>query len=473
MLRTIIFGFLFTMGIYSISHAQDGHYWSENYGNKSMLLSGTVNASVEDLGAVFYNPARLGLIENPAFVISAKVYEWSKLKIEDGIDDGVDLAQDNFGGAPSLVAGTFKVPFLKGHRFAYSFLTRQRGNMDFYVRVEKEGDVTDYLPGNELFNGQLKFSSKFNDDWIGLTWSPPTTKKTSFGLSTFISGVNKNNKVAQAINAINMDNQAGHYSQNRVYNYESFGVLWKAGLAIDLDKINLGLTLTTPRIQVTGKGSTLFEEYLVGIDTTGDGENDNIFIYNTQEISNVSYKSPWAIGVGIGVPFNKGVVHISGEWYSSIPEYQIMQIEPFVGQSSGDTIDFALIDNLESTLNFGIGTEIHFNEKVSAYGSVASDFSAVPSEINRFSDLDNKANSSIFQLDFIQFGGGLSIKTKGIEITAGATYRGATQEFEQTLDFPPANEEKYAKLIYSQWRFILGFSFPFAEKLIEGEKEKD
>ena len=58
------------------SIAQNAHYWSENYGNRSMLLSGTVNASVEDLGLVFYNPGRLGLIENPAFVISAKVYEW-------------------------------------------------------------------------------------------------------------------------------------------------------------------------------------------------------------------------------------------------------------------------------------------------------------------------------------------------------------------------------------------------------------
>ena len=50
-------------------NAQDGHYWSENFGNKSMLLSGTVNASVTDLGAVYYNPGRLGQIENPAFVI--------------------------------------------------------------------------------------------------------------------------------------------------------------------------------------------------------------------------------------------------------------------------------------------------------------------------------------------------------------------------------------------------------------------
>jgi hypothetical protein len=47
---------LFAVFLYlnlSFSNAQDGHYWSENYGNKSMLLSGTVNASVTDLGLYF------------------------------------------------------------------------------------------------------------------------------------------------------------------------------------------------------------------------------------------------------------------------------------------------------------------------------------------------------------------------------------------------------------------------------------
>jgi hypothetical protein len=123
------------VGVEMKALAQDGHYWSENYGNKSMLMSGTVNASVEDFGAVFYNPGRLSQIENPAFVISAKVYEWSTLKIKDGIDDGVDLTRTNFGRAPSMVAGTFKVPFLKNHKFAYSFLTRQTTQTDFFIRA--------------------------------------------------------------------------------------------------------------------------------------------------------------------------------------------------------------------------------------------------------------------------------------------------------------------------------------------------
>ena len=115
---------VYIIGLYIFNlNAQDGNYWSEQYGTRSMLLSGTVNASVSDLGAVFYNPGRLGQIENPAFVISAKVYEWTTLRIKDAEEGKIDLKQSNFGGAPSLLAGTFSVPFMKKHKFAYSFLT--------------------------------------------------------------------------------------------------------------------------------------------------------------------------------------------------------------------------------------------------------------------------------------------------------------------------------------------------------------
>ena len=447
--------------------AQDGHYWSENFGNKSSLLSGTVNASVNDLGAVFYNPGRLGLIENPAFVISAEAYEWRTLKIEDGIDEGINLNRDNWGGVPSLLAGTFKIPFLKNHRFAYSFLTRQRDNRNFFVRVEKEGEITDGIPGVEIFNGKFRYYNDFKDEWWGLTWNPPVSNNFSLGLSTFVSGYHKTSQITIDMNAINEDNHAGYYSRSRNFSFESFAVLWKLGLAYDLSSLMLGLTLTTPRIHANGKGSTLFEEYLVGVDTTGDGNNNDGYIFNIQDISNVQYKSPWAVGFGVGIPFNKGIVHLSGEWYSEIKEYTIMEIDPFIGQSTGDTIRFRVKDKLESVINFGIGGEYAFSKKVSAYASFAADFSAVPKNIDRFSELGEATNNSVFQADFYQFGGGFSIMAKKIELTLGATYRGASYDINQTVDFPPDEEDATATIIDRRWRFIFGFSFPFLDKIEE------
>ncbi len=456
--------------LFNNSFAQDGNYWSENYGNRSMLLSGTVNASVQDLGAVFYNPGRLGLIENPAFAISAKVYEWRTFKIEDN-DEGINLNKSNFGGAPSLAAGTFKLPFLKGHKFAYSFLTRQRSKIDFFTRIEREGDLINGLPGeNDIFNSKLDIKSEFREEWIGLTWSPPTTKNYNFGLSTFISTLNKGNSLGVDMNAINEFNQAAYYSANRSYSYNSYGILWKLGFAMKLNKLLMGLTITTPRINAINNGSFLFEDYLVGVDTTGDGNNDDGYIFNSQNNLKVKYKSPWAVGFGIGIPLSKGTVHISTEWYSQIQEYSILRIDPFVGQSTGDSVRFELEENLKSLLNLGIGLEWHFNDKISAYGSFATDFSAVLDELNRLSEFDEKTSNSIFKADFYQFGGGVALNTRLVEITFGATYKGGSDTFESELDFPdegdPAEDSATTKISFRQLRFILGFSFPFGDKTI-------
>jgi hypothetical protein len=460
--------------------AQDGHYWSENFGNKSMLLSGTVNASVEDLGAVFYNPGRLALIENPAFAISAEVYEWRTLKIEDALGDGIDLNKSNFGGAPSLAAGTFEVPFLKNHKFAYSFLTRQRTEADFFVRVEDEGDVVQGLPGEEIFNGKLNFQSSFNEEWIGLTWAPPATKKFSVGLSTFLSNLNRSSTIALDMSALNNENQVGYYTVNRSYSYTVYSLLWKLGMALELSKIRLGLTVTSPRVGLSTQASTLYEDYLIGVDTTGNGVNDDAYIFDIQENLKAQYRSPLAIGFGVGIPLKKGVIHLSAEWYNGVPEYTIVESNPFIGQSTGESVNFTLVDALDPVINYGIGVELYLSEKISAYGSFATDYSAVKDEITRFAELTEVANNSVFQADFWQFGGGLAITTKAVEITAGATYNGASQEFDRPISFPEEGNDsvyesgKTVTLAFSQWRFILGFSFPFVNKLmdkVEGKPE--
>lgn len=457
--------------------AQDGHYWSENYGNRSMLLSGTVNASVEDLGAVFYNPGRLGMIKNPAFAISAKVYEWKTLKASDDTQ-GIKLNQSKFGGAPSLVAGTFKVPFLKNHKFAYSFLTRQRNNIDFFTRIEREGDLIEGLPGTQdIFNAKLDINTDFKEEWIGLTWAPPTSSKFGIGLSMFISTLDKSNLLGVSMNALNELNQAGFYSVNRRYDFDSYGLLWKLGMALDLETIRFGLTITTPRVNLFGNGSILIEDYLVGVDTSGDGMADDAYVFNVQDDLKTTYNTPLAIGLGMGIPFKNGLIHLSAEWYNEVPEYTILEIAPFTGQSTGETVRFAVQERLESVLNYGLGVEWYFSEKVSAYGSFAMDNSAVPSAINRLSDFGETTSNSVFQADFHHFGGGIAIDTKAVDITVGAGYKGASSTFNNQIDFPdegggPPEGNSQVKVAFSEWRFILGFSFSFADKLIDDLKDE-
>jgi len=54
---------LLSVGVQDAS-AQDSHYWTTQYGNRSRLLAGAVIGSVDDVSAVFYNPGALALIES-------------------------------------------------------------------------------------------------------------------------------------------------------------------------------------------------------------------------------------------------------------------------------------------------------------------------------------------------------------------------------------------------------------------------
>ena len=129
------------------SMAQDGHYWTQPYGNKSMLLNGTVSGSVSDLGAVYYNPARLGLVDKPAFLISADVFQLTTLNIENGFGENSDFSESDFGSAPSLVAGTFKIKKMPKMKFAYSILNRNSSDLSLFYRTDAQGEVIDNLPG--------------------------------------------------------------------------------------------------------------------------------------------------------------------------------------------------------------------------------------------------------------------------------------------------------------------------------------
>ena len=63
------------------SYAQQGKYKFNNFGNRSILLSGNVTGSVTDIGLTYYNPSRLTEVENTGFAFNARAYQLSSLKL--------------------------------------------------------------------------------------------------------------------------------------------------------------------------------------------------------------------------------------------------------------------------------------------------------------------------------------------------------------------------------------------------------
>jgi hypothetical protein len=436
-------------------------------------LSNSVIGGSEDLGAVFYNPARLGLIENPAFLISADVYEWQRLKIDDAFGEKANLSSSDFGGIPSLTAGTFKVGFLKNHRFAYSILVRQRLNFDLNYRNEVYGDVLEQFPGEEYFIGAVRYNQKVQEQWFTLSWSWPVKEWLSVGLNT--TGTLYDQKKGNQIDlqAYTESDQTAIYNFNRNFSFTNYGLLWKAGVAAEFPGWRAGLTVTTPTIVVAGKGKYRYGEFFSGV--AQESINNDLYTTNDQKNIPTTHRTPWAVGVGSTFLLGRNKLHISGEWYSQIPRYTLLQSEPHTSQSSGEVRSFQLVDELNAVVNAGIGAEFYLSDRISMYVSGSTDFSAADNDIARFAENLPEAKNSILSSDFYHGALGLFFNFPGVDLTIGAARTGARQKFERPIDFPEEGDDdifeggEFATMKWERWRLVFSISVPFLRDRLEKE----
>ena len=457
---------------------QDGHYWTQQYGTKSMLLSGSVIGGVEDLGAVYYNPGRLAVISNSAFLLSGSVYEYNSINISDAAGNAKGVSVSSIKGVPTLVAGTFKIKRIPKHYFAYAILTRQQGDLSFSYQNEVHKDVISTLPGDEYFGGEITATQKSLEQWVGLTWSYAPSPKLSVGVTTNFSTNNEQRGSTIDLQALSQANNVAIYRYNREFSYKQNGLLWKVGLASELGKWQLGLTATTPLVELSGKGSYRYEEFFSSIPGMTQTER---FSSSYQKDLPTHYKTPWSVGAGATRKIGKNKIHFSAEWYGSSNKYSVMQAADHIAQSNpSDTVRFNLVDQYKSVLNAGIGTEIYISKKVSGFASFSTDFTAVSSDITRFLERKDEANNSSWNVDFYHVGGGVVVNLKGAAITLGATHTGASMLVPRPINFPETSGQSIftstdqSNLQWDRWRFVFSFSIPFlrdyTDKILDEKK---
>jgi hypothetical protein len=469
--------------------AQDGHYWTQQYGTKSMLLSGSVIGGVDDLGAVYYNPGRLAIIKNPAFLLSASVYEYNALSADNALGDKQSVSKAEVKGVPTLAAGTFKIKFLPNHHFAYAIMNRQLSDLSFSYRNEVNSDVFDTvaLPGDEWFNGEIGFKAKANEQWIGITWSHALSKKLSVGVTTnYVSNIqNKGSNIyLRALSTAKVDTPyVATYQYSRNYDYTESGLIWKIGLAGHFGVWDLGLTIKTPLVRFSGSGNYNYEEYYSPM--PGLRRQTEVYTTSSQEGLEAKTKTPWAIGFGATRPIGKNKLHFSAEWYSGIPKYTLMKAEDHTSQSAPTTSNsFILTDEAKSVINAGIGAEIFISEHVSGFASFSTDYSSVNNDITRFVERLPESSNNSWKADFYNLGGGVVLDFKGIDLTLGVTHTGARQTIPRLISFPEDggggtifDPTQTADLKWDRWRFVFSFSFPFLADMAKkmqgsGEGEK-
>lgn len=440
-----------------------GNYRLENFGNKSILLNGNVTGTVSDLGLSYYNPARLGLVDNPSFAISAKAFELSNIKLENTFGNSERVKNSNFNGIPTMVAGTFEIKNFPKDKFAYSFISRYRNRYDInYSSGLVNGDFINGSDGNEDVLSRANINTDLREEWIGLTWAKPIKRNFSVGASLFLSIYNYSGSSNVNFAAKNEQDNVLLYDNTIGYEQKTYGLFLKLAAAWKSDDIELGFNFNLPHLKLLGNGGFSGEEIL-------SGTNNDIF--NLAEFGNLDSKRRTALGASLGAGFNlnKNKIHANIEWYNGVEEYERLDIST-LDLNAFTNQDFNFNESLKPVVNFGVGAEIYLNDIWKAYSSFSTDYSAYKNQTTVFNLISSINEEADTRTNYWHYGLGLSANLSWASFVSGAILSTTSAEFANPIDFPSgeleAVENEISKLSLNRWRFIIGVEIPlFVEKI--------
>jgi hypothetical protein len=360
--------------------AQDSHWGTILYGDRSTLLGGAVIASVDDASAAYYNPGALADVAPKDFFLATKVFDFTKISVSSEETDFV-IDTDEIGRAPTFIGGM--IPIKTGeHRLAYSFFKRQSFNLRLTETFVGETELPQLT---DVSSARLNIvtDTNLNDDWVGLSWAYPLFKRTRIGLSMFASYRSHRFSSIESVESFRNDGTVGTAMVTREYKYGYSSLVWKLGVKHQYnDHFDMGFSLTTPNV-----GIGVFSDGDAGVSATassirglnGDQDRDS-FIADYQKNLSATYKTPWGFGLGGAYEWSKRSVHASVELFGSVDLYDVVDPEPFIAQSTGDTLDHPVTAKTLSVLNFGIGLEEHVSESIEAFFGFHTDFSSADDE---------------------------------------------------------------------------------------------
>ena len=427
--------------------AQENNYWNIQYGTRSTILGGAVIGSVSDLSATFYNPGAIALFPDVKFILSAQVYQLDNYTIKDGAAEGIDLDYSSIVPSPNFVAFDFGFDFLGEDRLAFSILTRQNSDLEFNTRIIDSLEVIESSPGKESFAGGINSEKKFNDVWGGITFSTKLSEVVGLGVTTYVAYRSHKATSITILQALQSNGDIASYSDIKNYRFNNCRALVKTGIGVNLNPLTLGLTVTSPGLNIFGTGSVGTHLFISGIDT-------NTFNSNYQEDVKSKFNSTWAAGLGGAYNFGNVKVHLSAEWYDAINKFDVLDTESYISQNSGEILTNDLTHEAKSLINFGVGLDYFATDSLIFSVSFASDFSA---HIENTST--NLASYSAW--DLLHISGGSTFKVWKSEVTVGLVYSFGSQILDNNINITPDSENgsvsRQSDFEYSQIKVLFGF----------------
>ena len=460
---------LFIISFFCVfGYAQQGNYKFNNFGNRSILLSGNVTGSVTDIGLTYYNPSRLTEVENTGFAFNARAYQLSSLKLSNVFVEESTISSTNFDGVPSMAGGTFR---LFGTRFAYAFISKNRVNNNLSYSSDFLTDqIIDIFPNAEAYKVTTNIRTNIKDDWFGLTWAKKINEALSLGVSLFGSkfGYNGGSNLNHTIQSTN--NNVAFYQSTIGFSQKSYGLFVKVGANYNFEKFDLGVNVNLPYVAVYNDAKFNYNKVISGV---GD-EFDQFYNYSYKDLE-AKRREPLGVSLGAGIPIGKGKLHLNMDYVNGLSIYDRIII-PSIDTGDDEFTPVEFKEERKEVVNFGAGIEIFINERFKSYLSFTTDYNAFIRNPNIF-DLSSQESREInIGENFIHYSLGIDLKLNFASIIAGTTYTNGSTEFVNPIDLTQSgvvyNDDSLAKIKYSRWQFVIGLEIPFLDKINPTKKEE-
>ncbi|WP_115462686.1 hypothetical protein [Winogradskyella aurantiaca] len=439
-----------------IAYGQQGNYKYNQYGNRSILLTGNVTGSVTDIGLTYYNPARLSLIENNGFAFNARAFQYNQLNIDPLITDGDPVNRGTFTGVPSLLGGTFS---LFDQRFAYVFLAKYRVNRDISSTYSQLNDrILDEFPDAEAYLLKTSVGNDIRDDWYGLSWANKLNDDLSIGISLFGSyykyrGIRSYSQDFQ-FTTEQVSSEQFQYS----FDQRSYGFHVKIGADYRFEKVDIGININLPYLEVASSGS-----YGLSLVKAGTQDNSDLLFDFESENIKARRRIPYGISAGAGIKLGRSRLHLNLDFMSSLSEYSRLDIPQL--EINGQPTDVIFNEKRRFVTNFGVGGELYIEENFSALFGFSTDFDSLGGETNYFDLVTTNADELSAGTNYIHLSGGVDWKFKWASLIFGLTYtRGTNSISISDNDFiepPNTGVADNSKITSSRIQFVIGFEIPF------------
>ncbi|HXY42168.1 MAG TPA: hypothetical protein VEQ10_21005, partial [Vicinamibacteria bacterium] len=321
--------------------AQDAQQWTYGYGPVGQFTAGTIVGGVDDLSAVYYNPATLSLMQGPRFLLSLNTVEISKIDAPGAGGPGLDLNTTVFHLRPGMLAGHLGTNRGQADHFAWALLTRH--DMDWDLEVARA--AIDPSSGSAGF---ARMRERMLEYWGGLAWSHRLRPRLALGVTTFLAyRLQRNRRLLSLTDVSDTTSQQSFVARENEYDHVR--VLAKAALAWRPGPWELGTTVTGPGLRLWDQGKAVFQASLSGPNT------QPLLSASTQTGLSATYHGPWSVAAGATRRSPSRAIHASLEWFSSVAPYDILSPQDAPVTGGTGTVPLAFRGGAESVLDYGAG----------------------------------------------------------------------------------------------------------------------